>query len=122
MPDPISTTGSAGTSSEDRISCQDLALLPFLAAGLPMPVREFRFAPPRRWRFDFAWVEQKVAVEVDGGNWVRGRHARGAGIQRDNEKLNAAAVLGWRVLRYSPEQIARGEFRDDLRELLESGR
>lgn len=71
--------------------------------GLPPAEREYRFCPDRMWRFDFAYVEQRVAVECDGGQWVArgGRHNRDA----DREKLNTAAALGWRVLRFSPEML-----------------
>ena len=70
------------------------------------PYREWQFHPVRLWRFDFAWPDHKLALEVDGGIWVRGAHGRGTGIQRDQEKLNAAAVLGWRVLRVQPKELA----------------
>lgn len=71
---------------------------------------EFRFAPPRRWRFDFCMCDRSLAIEVDGGNrLVRngvavGRHTKDA----DYEKLNSAALLGWRVLRFSPAQVKSG--------------
>jgi very-short-patch-repair endonuclease len=65
-------------------------------ARLPAPEAEYRFAAPRRWRFDYAWPQHLVALEVDGGTWVAGR---------DTEKLNAAAVLGWRMLRCTPQQL-----------------
>jgi very-short-patch-repair endonuclease len=74
-------------------------------ARLPAPEAEYRFAVPRRWRFDYAWVEQRVALEVDGSTWTNGRHTRGSGWQRDTEKLNAAASLGWRMLRCTPQQL-----------------
>jgi very-short-patch-repair endonuclease len=74
-------------------------------ARLPAPEAEYRFAAPRRWRFDYAWPQHLVALEVDGGTWVAGRHTRGSGWQRDTEKLNAAAVLGWRMLRCTPQQL-----------------
>lgn len=66
---------------------------------LPPPVAEYRFHPTRHWRFDFAWPARGVAVEVDGGQWKAGggRHNTDA----DREKLNTAAALGWRVLRFS---------------------
>jgi len=75
----------------------------------PGSVEEFRFAPPRRFRFDFAWIPQKVALEVNGGVWVHGRHNRGAGYIRDMEKLNLAASLGWRVFQFTPQQVQRME-------------
>jgi very-short-patch-repair endonuclease len=71
-------------------------------------VREFRFAAPRRWRFDFAWVPEHVAVEVDGGSWSGGRHTSGSGFEADCEKLSEAAALGWRVLRVTPRMIQTG--------------
>ena len=75
------------------------------SVGLPAPVREHRFHPVRRWRFDYAWPEQMVALEVDGGVWTGGRHTRGAGFLSDMEKLNAATVAGWRVVRVVPSKL-----------------
>jgi len=80
-----------------------------ISEHLPPPFAEFRFHPTRRWRFDIAFPGQKIAVEVDGGIWIAGRHNRGAGMERDHEKINAAIELGWRVLRYTPPQIKSGE-------------
>jgi len=77
------------------------------AAGLPAPEREYRFAPPRRWRFDLAYPAIRLAIEIEGGAWVRGRHTRPAGYAADCEKYNAAALLGWRVLRYTPEMLGQ---------------
>lgn len=74
----------------------------FASYGLQFPVFEHVFAPPRKWRFDLAWTTAKVAVEVQGGIWTRGRHNRGAAMLREWEKLNTAASLGWRVLYVQP--------------------
>lgn len=71
--------------------------------------REFRFHPVRKWRFDFAFPAQKVAVEVQGGVFVGGRHARGTGITNDAEKFSVAAGLGWRVLPVTPAQVKSGD-------------
>lgn len=73
------------------------------AAGTPC-VAEHRFHPTRRWRFDYALPEAKVAIEIDGGVWTYGRHNRAAGYIADMEKLNEAARLGWRVLRYTTDE------------------
>ena len=78
-------------------------------AGLPAPVPQFRFAPPRQWKADFAWPEARLLVEVDGGVFTRGRHTRGAGYIKDCEKLNAAVLAGWRVLRVTRPHIRRGQ-------------
>ena len=77
-------------------------------AGLPTPAPEHRFCPPRRWRFDWAFVVWKLAVEVEGGSWTGGRHTRGAGFERDIEKYAEALCLGWRVLRVTPEMVRDG--------------
>ena len=69
------------------------------APDAPEPVAELRFHPVRRWRFDYAWPDSMIALELDGGTWSRGRHTRGAGYRGDCEKLNAAVSLGWRVFR-----------------------
>ena len=67
-------------------------------------VREYRFHPDRRWRFDFAWPDSLIAVEVDGNAW----HTKGGGrhgTDKDREKINAAAALGWRVFHFSPKML-----------------
>ena len=78
------------------------------ALRLPEPEREYQFAPPRRWRFDFAWPSLKLAIEVEGGVFVSGRHSRGVGFERDAEKYNAAVERGWQVLRYTSRMIRDG--------------
>lgn len=75
-------------------------------AGFPKPVREYPFHDTRKWRFDFAWPSLRIALEQEGGIWTRGRHTRGAGYVADLEKYNSAVLLGWRVLRLPPDQIA----------------
>jgi very-short-patch-repair endonuclease len=77
--------------------------------GLPKPEKEYRFHPTRKWRFDFAWPNRKVAVEIEGGIWNRGAHVRGAHFLSDCEKYNSAGALGWRVFRFVPQQLKKGE-------------
>jgi hypothetical protein len=78
------------------------------AAGLPAPIREHRFAPPRRWRFDLAWPSLRLALEIEGGTWTGGRHVRGKGYEDDCEKYNAAALAGWIVLRVTTAMLCDG--------------
>lgn len=78
------------------------------ATNLPKPVTEVRFDPVRRWRFDMAWPAHKVAVEVEGGSWVSGRHSRGTGFEEDCIKYCEAALLGWIVLRVTPRMVDDG--------------
>ncbi len=73
--------------------------------GFPEPVREHRFHPIRRWKFDFAYPDHKIAIECEGGIWVKGAHTRGAHFNSDCEKYNSAIILGWRILRYTTNTI-----------------
>lgn len=73
------------------------------------PVREHRFHPSRKWRFDFAFLERRVAVECEGAVWSNGRHTRGSGFVADTEKYNAAAALGWHVFRFDGAAVKSGE-------------
>lgn len=75
---------------------------------VPAAVPEYRFHPGRDWRFDFAWPDWMIAVEIEGGVWTKGRHTRGKGFLKDMEKYNAAAHLGWRVFRFTPAELASG--------------
>ena len=103
------------------------------AAGIATPQVEYQFDTTRKWRFDFAWPKNQqigdgrsemggkaqpqlpsanchllaggVALEVQGGLWVRGRHTRGAGQKNDMEKFTAAAVAGWRILYCQPSEV-----------------
>ena len=76
--------------------------------GLPEPEREYRFAPPRRFRADFAYPDKMLLIEVEGGVWTRGRHTRGAGFTEDAKKYNLAAINGWRLLRFTGDMIKSG--------------
>ena len=89
------------------------------SVGLPGPVREHRFHPVRRWRFDYAWLTEKVALEVEGGVWTGGRHTRGAGFLADVEKYNAAVIAGWRVVRVMPSKLCASATLGMLEQLLQ---
>lgn len=79
------------------------------AVGIPEMKREYEFHPDRKWRFDFADPKIKLAVEVEGGVYSRGRHTRGSGFIQDCAKYNEAALLGWRVLRIPGPLVESGE-------------
>lgn len=78
------------------------------------PVAEYVFAPPRKFRFDWAFPDLKIACEQEGGIWIKGRSGRGgahslpSNILRDMEKGNLAASLGWRVFRFQPRDFIKG--------------
>lgn len=66
-------------------------------------VKEHKFHPTRKWRFDYAIPAHKIAIEIDGGVWTQGRHTRPQGYINDMEKFNAAAAMGWLVLKFTPD-------------------
>ena len=88
------------------------------SAGLGLPVAEYKFHPTRKWRFDYCWPDKKVALEVEGGVWTGGRHTRGSGFVRDILKYNSAAILGWRVLRCTPQEVRNLTILNTLREAM----
>jgi len=79
---------------------------------------------PRMWRFDFAWPAYRVAVELEGGIFVRGRHNRGVPYTSNCHKYNAAAILGWRLLRYTIKDIEDRPVQmiEEITGLLQKGR
>lgn len=85
------------------------------ADGLPTPTFEVIVCEGRRFRFDVAWVDELVALEFQGGQWVRGRHNRPSGFSSDCEKMSLAAIAGFRVLLATYEQFNSGQLREWLR-------
>lgn len=75
------------------------------AAKLPEPVAEYRFWPGRKFAFDYAWPEVKVALEIEGAVYTQGRHTRGAGYVSDMRKYSEAAIRGWCLIRLTPDQL-----------------
>lgn len=124
--DPPKPRRKKGVKSPDRppkLSARDHILLAQIKqAGLPAPTPELRFHDRRRWRFDFAWPEEKVALEIEGGAFKKGecprcryklplggRHQRGPGFVEDMTKYASAFMLGWTVLRVLPQWIDGGQ-------------
>lgn len=70
------------------------------ARGLSLR-KEFPFHPTRKWRFDFAIEDRKLAVEYEGLlGWGRKTgHTDSKGYTANTDKYNAAAALGWMVIR-----------------------
>ena len=102
---------------------EELLAFQLKAVGIPFE-REVAFAAPRRrWRADFIVrkcplgydhckaegpEDIRLLIEIDGGGWSGGRHVSGSGFQADMEKHNAAVLLGYRVLRFSPADVDSG--------------
>ena len=81
---------------------------------------EYRFHPTRKFRFDLAIPEKRLAIEIEGAVYVRGGHSTGRGIEKDCEKGNLATLAGWRLLRFTTTQLRDkyGECLDQIREAL----
>lgn len=77
------------------------------SGGMSAPVAEYGFDKfaGRRHRFDWAFIDERIGIEVDGGQWMTlgGRHARDS----DREKMNLAAEMGWLVFRFSTDMLRR---------------
>jgi len=111
----MSKTGFQKALKEsERKRLEKLLASQMSAVRLPDAVRQHRFHPTRRWQFDFSYPEIKLAIEVEGGTWVNGAHNRGAHYESDCEKYNAAALLGWVVLRYTTNMVRDGKAIDQI--------
>lgn len=79
-------------------------------AGIVQPVRQYPFAKciSRLYRADFCWPDERLIVEIQGGIFVNGRHSRGMGYEADLERNSLAAMLGWKVLQFSPRHVKSG--------------
>jgi len=95
-------------------------MLHCLADKLPAPDREHRFLEGRKFRFDFAWPKFKIAVEIEGGTRQNGRHQRHDGFTADCRKYNLASLHGWKVFRFTSEQVKSGEAIDTMLTMMRS--
>lgn len=80
---------------------------------------EYKFHPDRKWRFDFANSDSKIAVEVNGGQWAKSGHSTGRGLQRDAEKLNAAQGMGWKVYVLTTSMLHKRVAAENVRKILQ---
>jgi very-short-patch-repair endonuclease len=95
----------APKAPQSALEAEFAAIYALYGADLPALKTEYRFHPVRMWRFDFCMPSPYlIAIEIDGGVWG-GRHTRGKGFIEDCYKLNAAAAMGYRVLRYTSEHL-----------------
>jgi len=72
--------------------------------GGPELVEEFMFHPTRKWHADFAHLESKLLIEIEGGAYG-GRHTRGKGFVEDLDKYASAWLHGYTVLRIGAHQV-----------------
>lgn len=67
--------------------------------------KEVRVIPKRRFRFDFVHLPTKTAIEINGGNWIYGRHCRPSSLMSEYTKLNLAQSLNYHIFILTPEMI-----------------
>lgn len=73
--------------------------------GAPLPVRQYDVYDGSRLiaRLDFAYPDERVAVEADGYTWHSGRRA----WSRDLARRNALTARGWSVLHVTHDEVTR---------------
>jgi very-short-patch-repair endonuclease len=91
------------------------------AYGLTGYVREYQAIPGRKFRFDFAFIEARLLIEVQGGTFSRGAHSTGTGLNRDYEKHNLAQAHGWKTLQFDVKMIKSGEAVSFTQSIIQQG-
>jgi very-short-patch-repair endonuclease len=83
-------------------------------------VSEYKFHPTRKFRFDYAYPDQKIAIEIEGLTrpGQKSRHTENQGYKNDCTKYNEAAVLGWRVLRITQDMTLKASTFEMFRKIL----
>lgn len=79
--------------------------------GLPSGwIAEFKFHPVRKWRFDFAHLELKILIDIQGGEWmIKSGHNTGAAYADDCNKKNVAQSMGYKVFTFTGTQVKNGQ-------------
>lgn len=100
---PWAFTDERGSSLERSFVTNWLQVAP----SIPYPIREYQPAlPDFKWRIDFAYVDEKIAIEAQGGTWIQGHHSRGKGVSDDYKKHNWLTLHGWRCLYFTSDMLA----------------
>lgn len=104
------TRGKGSRASSPKTDYKAIFLQQIQLAGLPAPTGEHQFHASRKWRLDFCWLTQKVAIEYHG---IFGKHKVGhqgmAALTRDYEKANEAILLGWTYLVITAKTVQNGQ-------------
>lgn len=102
-----------------RSQAEELFIFQVANSGLPVPEREVKLVPGRKWRVDFLWRAKKIVFEIEGGTWNgQGRHSRGLGFENDIRKYEALRKLGYQVFRFTTRMVFDGEALVDAQSLL----
>lgn len=117
---------------------EEALALQIKAVKLPEPEREYRFAAIatggigsgvrkrlkdaglKDWRMDYAWPDLMLAVEVEGGGFINGRHNRGVGFAEDLRKYSEAMSMGWTLYRCDALLIKSGKALQVIEKLIKA--
>lgn len=70
----------------------------------------------RKFRADYFLPEYNIIIEINGGQWNRGRHNRGGkGYESDLAKLNLAQKHGYAIYQFTYEMLLRMEYKEYLK-------
>lgn len=67
-------------------------------------IYEYKFDTERKFKFDYANLRLKIAIEIEGGIYTGTGHAKTGRYLSDMEKYNMASIKGWIILRYGHGQ------------------
>jgi len=95
--------GELGCTGAARTVLETLLRLVLVSAGLTPQTQRVITDSDGGFiaRVDFCWPERRLVVEADGYAY----HSDRAAYRRDRERLNQLERLGWRVLRFTWEDV-----------------
>jgi len=97
----IGDRGLIGAPSPSVLESRMLRLI--VEHKLPVPAVEVIVGPEGNYRFDFAYVAIKLAMEVDGYSW----HFTPEQLQRDHWRRNQLQTNGWQILVFTWLDVTR---------------
>lgn len=107
----------------ERLRLEDMLWRRIDDAVLPIPIKQFYWArPERQFRSDFAYVAERLLLEVDGGIWMPGGggHSHPMHLETQHHRDNLAVILGYRLLRFTEKMIRDGTAVDHIKRALQS--
>jgi very-short-patch-repair endonuclease len=93
-----------------NVKNNDMLELPFaqyLAFNNVKFVRQFKPIKDRKYKVDFFLPEYNVIIEIEGGQWINGRHQRGIGFKVDIEKYNTITMAGYTLYRLTTDHFLK---------------
>ena len=81
--------------------------------------RQYKAISGKNFKFDF-YVKPDILIEINGGNWIHGRHLRAASIEYEYARMNLAVLSGFKMLVYGTEIVVKNpkKIDEDVRKLI----